>query len=74
MMDYSNGPQDRITERMRKEAGTVKKLVLREPENGFQTYFRVLAYPFDLYISEPCRDAIVEAGHAGLSMTEVGDF
>ena len=74
MMDYSNGPQDHITERMRKRAGVVKKLVLREPESGFPPYFRVLTDSFNLYISEACRDAIVEAGHTGLSMTEIGDF
>ena len=74
MRDYSNAPQDRVTERMRKRAGVVKKLVLREPESGFPPYFRVLAYSLKLYISEECRDAIVEAGHTGLSMTEIGNF
>ena len=74
MRDWSASPQDRVTERMRKLASIVKKLVLREPENGFPPFFRILADPMDLYISEACHDAIADAGHTGLSMLEIGEF
>jgi len=72
--DWSSAPQDRVTDRMRKLAGVVRKLMLREPENGFPPYFRVLADPLNLYISEACYNAIIDAGHEGLRMTEKGDF
>ncbi len=72
-MDFSDDPPDRVTERMLKEVAFVTKLVIRKPENGFPPYFRILADPMQLYISEACHDAIVNAGHTGLKMIERAD-
>ena len=74
MKDWSQMPQDKVNDRMRKKVRSVRELYLREPDPGFPPYFRLLAMPTRLYISQSTHEAILEANLVGLNMTLIGDF
>ena len=74
LIDWSIYPQDKVTDRMRKKVGVIRKMVLREPDSGFPPCFRLLASSTRLYVSESAYNAIVNSAIEGLSLFSIGDF
>lgn len=77
--DYENSEYkflrpDHPLERQRKKVVSVKKLILKEPEDGFPPYFKLLALPRKNLINEKTHDAILAAGITNIKMTLIGDF
>ena len=56
-----NIPKDRFNERMLLPVRLIKKMVLKEPKEGFPPYFRLAASAAKVYVSSACREAILDA-------------
>lgn len=57
-----------------KKVRAIKNLVLKEPEDGFPPFFKLLASPIPNYISEATYEAIIAGGIANLRTSLIGDF
>ena len=70
LRDWSSIPPEKVSDRMRKMVLIVRKMVLREPKQGFLPCFRLLASSPGLYITEAAYSAIIDKNLKGLKLRE----
>ena len=60
--------------RMANRASYIKKLVLKEPKEGFPPLFRLSAHPSALFITDKAREALKSKGIRGVFYTDAEEF